>query len=344
LTPASTVWAWAPDASPSVSVALFFAKDNTEILHLSILGTPTIGEIKTGTWSTAKDFPLSSWFLYKEHQIFWGTAASDPLSAQQSTPLVPGTTVPTPAGAASSSPTATPSLTLGINPTAPASPLPTSSLATPTTQAQKSGNSKGGISSGAVAGAAVGCLLAGALIAGLIFWFFWRKRKASHLRDYEASNTTLMPREKGFATNATSLGSGSSAASPIAGPLPLPLEDKAITGEISKISNSIKNHVQSYYQSGRVSRGLIDLDDIHAIGSHQPISAATLSTLLDNPATREIALRFCIAWVVCSRMQPASDPMMSLLPVEVAGCFRMMANERSGSSGKHINVQDEVAS
>jgi hypothetical protein len=337
-----------------VQVTIFSVKDKPDLLHLSVSGAAPVGEIKSASWSQAKDFSLTSWFLYTENKVFWGTAANDPLSTQQVIPLSPGGSIvqaPISASLASSTasstatPTATPTATLvpGASPNASAVSVSTSSMATPSA-ASTSGDSKGGVSSGAIAGAAVGCLIAGALIAGLIFWFFWCKRKASHVRDYEASNTTLMPREKGFATNAISLGSGSSAASPMAGPLPLPLEDKAITGEISKISSSIKNHVQSYYQSGRVSSGLIDLDDIHAIGSHQPISAGTLSTLLDNPATREIALRFCIAWVVCSRIQPASDPMMSLLPVEVAGYFRMMANERGGSSGKHINVQDEVAS
>jgi hypothetical protein len=158
------------------------------------------------------------------------------------------------------------------------------------------------------------------------------------VRDYEASSTALMPREKGFASSAVPLGSGISGASPVAGALPLPLEDKAITSDISKISNSIKNHVQSYYQMGRVSPGLIDLDDIHALGSSQSISAGTLSTLLDNPKTREIALRFCIAWVVCSRVLPSSDSGTSLLPVEVAGCFEKMTKTHRGSPGKNDHV------
>lgn len=140
--------------------------------------------------------------------------------------------------------------------------------------------------------------------------------------------------EKGFAANTIPLGSGSSATSPVSAALPLPLEDKAITGEISKIANSIKNHVQSYYQNGRVSPGLVDIDDIHALGTGQPISAGTLSTLLGNTATREIALRFCIAWAVCSRMHPDSDPKASLLPQEVAGCVQSITPQKGGSSGQ----------
>lgn len=191
-----------------------------------------------------------------------------------------------------------------------------------------------GVTSGAAAGIAIGCLIAGGLIAGLVFWFCWRKRKAADIRDHEASRIALMPaHEKGFAANTVPLGSGSSAVSPVSAALPLPLEDKAITSEISKIANSIKNHVQSYYQNSRVSPGLIDVDDIHAIGGGQPISAGTLSTLLGNTATREIALRFCIAWAVCSRMQPGGDPKTSLLPLEVAGCVQSITPQKGGSPG-----------
>jgi hypothetical protein len=108
---------------------------------------------------------------------------------------------------------------------------------------------------------------------------------------------------------------------------------KAITGEISKISNSIKNHVQSYYHADRVNAALLDLDDIQALGRDLPVSVGTISTLLGNTATREIALRFCIAWVVCSRILPGADSRTSLLPLEVANCSEKIANMHNGSTG-----------
>jgi len=116
--------------------------------------------------------------------------------------------------------------------------------------------------------------------------------------------------------------------------LPLPLEDKAITGEISKISSSIKNHVQSYYHVDRVNAALLDLDDIQAMGYDLPVSAGMISTLLGNTATREIALRFCIAWVVCSRILPGTDSSTSLLPLEVAKCSEKIAGVQMGSTGE----------
>jgi hypothetical protein len=302
-----------------------------------------LATIKDGDkWQQPTLWSIQSFYQFTAGKLAWNTAARE--EGAQGIPITtPAATSPqtnpTSASNVASSPAVTsmsPVIsTATSNPTSPSTPEASSS------QASKSAeHNKSGITNGAAAGVAIGCLIAGALIAGLIFWFCWGKRKQSRARDYEASRTALMPHEKGFATNAIPLGSGSSAAAPVAGALPLPLEDKAVTGEISKISNSIKNHVQSYYQMGRVSPGLIDLDDIHALGSSQPISAGTLSTLLDSATTREIALRFCIAWVVCSRMQPGADSKTSLLPVELAGCMRKMTEERRGSPGKHDNACD----
>jgi hypothetical protein len=172
------------------------------------------------------------------------------------------------------------------------------------------------------------------LMTALILWFCRRKKRRSRGNDYEASSTALVSREKGFAAQATSVGSGSPNPSPLSDALPLPLEDKAITGEISKISNSIKNHVQSYYHTSRVSPGVLDLDDIQAIGNDLPISVGTLSTLLGNSATREIALRFCIAWVVCTRIQSNADPDISFLPIELATCSQRIERAHRSSSGK----------
>lgn len=134
----------------------------------------------------------------------------------------------------------------------------------------------------------------------------------------------LIHREKGPAVKTMSLESGSPIADALGNVLPLPLEDKTISGEISKISNLIKNHVQSYYHAGRVSPVSIDYDDLQALGDDMPVSVGTLSTLLGNSGTREIALRFCIAWVVVSRMQLRSPTSSTFLPPEISQCFQMM--------------------
>jgi hypothetical protein len=336
-----------------VPVIFYHVPNESKTLSYAPADAGTLGPFGTiveGTWAQPtsvaawKDIQVqTSWFYLATGLVHWGKANG---KAEASVSTITAASISPSTGA-----TSTPNVgvTFSVSPTGPLISTPTSNQTSPSTseasapqpQASKSpSNSKGGFGGGAVAGAAIGCLIAGALIAGLIFWFCWGKRKQSRARDYEASRTALMPHEKGFATNTIPLGSGSSAAAPVAGAFPLPLEDKAVTGEISKISNSIKNHVQSYYQMGRVSPGLIDLDDVHALGSSQHIAPGTLCTLLDSATTREIALRFCIAWVVCSRMQPGADSKTSLLPVELAGCMGKMTNERRGSPGKHDNACD----
>jgi hypothetical protein len=204
--------------------------------------------------------------------------------------------------------------------------------ATPTSLVGKKPSLSGGVSSGATAGIAVGCFLAGVLLTGLIFWFCWRKRKPPRTHDFEASRTALVAKEKGFATHATPLDG-----SPMSD-LPLPLEDKAISGEVSKIASSIKNHIQSYYHADRVNAAFLDLDDIQAISGSLPVSVETLSTLLSNATTREIALIFCVAWVVCSRVLPGVDSKATLLPLEIAGCYKKIAKAQKASSSKYKHV------
>lgn len=190
------------------------------------------------------------------------------------------------------------------------------------------------VSRGAAAGIAIGCLVGGALLAGLLVWFCLRKSRQKRAdRHQEASSVALIHGEKGLAPKPLSLGSGSPVSNVGESGLPQPLEDKAISGEVSKISNSIKNHVQSFYYNGRISPGLLDLDDLQALGDDLPISTGTLSTLLGNSDTREIALRFCIAWVVVTRMQLRSG-INTLLPREVADCFQSMAFIDRSSRGK----------
>jgi hypothetical protein len=339
--PTTTLTPGAGVVTPAPVPVTFYRGPSSNILSFGPAEQNPLLNITEGQWFQATALnnpPLRSWYFFSGDVVRYGSAAGDfaqgltkldaPILNSSPSPSVSLSTVP--------SSTVLPNANGDLTPNNASTMTKGAPTSTPTSKSSSDG--KSGVPRGAVAGAAIGCLIAGALIAGLIFWFCWGKRKASRVRDYEASSTALMPREKGFASSAVPLGSEISGASPVAGALPLPLEDKAITSDISKISNSIKNHVQSYYQTGRVSPGLIDLDDIRALGSSQSISAGTLSTLLDNPKTREIALRFCIAWVVCSRVLPSSDSGTSLLPVEVAGCFQKMTNKNRGSPGKHDHV------
>ncbi|KAI2488369.1 hypothetical protein Ptr902_02502 [Pyrenophora tritici-repentis] len=182
---------------------------------------------------------------------------------------------------------------------------------------------KDSLSTGAIAGIAVGCLVAGALVAGIVLLFCWRRRRVPEARYSKTNTYAVGSQEKGFAAQTIPLAGREHADAPT-NALPQPLEDKAISGEISKISNAIKNHVQSYYHINRISPNLIDHNDLHTLGSDLPISVGTLATLISNATTREVALRFIIAWVIVSKLQSSKDPAKSLLPTEIAPCLQMI--------------------
>lgn len=122
--------------------------------------------------------------------------------------------------------------------------------------------------------------------------------------------------------------------------LPQPLEDQAIASGILGIETAIKNHVQSFYHSSRVNAVLLGQDDLRGLGSNLPISTGTLSSLLSNPDTREMALRFCIAWVVISRMQLSSPPDESFLPREIVECYEQMLTNRNASNSEYTKAYD----
>jgi hypothetical protein len=164
-------------------------------------------------------------------------------------------------------------------------------------------------------------------------WFCWRKRGRPNTQYPETNTYALASHEKGFPASAIPLAGKRSSVAALGSGLPQPLEDKAISGDVSKISNAIKNHVQSYYHTSRVNPGLIDFEDLHALGSGLPVSVGTLTTLIGNSATREIALRFIIAWVIILRLQPSKDPSKSLLPSEVAQCYQAVATGDRGYQG-----------
>lgn len=318
---------------PFPLVTFFSVPKNPNILHLNAPVIP--GDTSAESQRTTGDLPASQWqrgyvwYYWAKDQtsVLWGVVEGD--TSNPVTIIPEGiSTIPS-----ASVPVSTPATTTNDPASSSSVSAASNSLSPTTTSSAKP--SSGGLSDGAVAGVAIGCLIAGALLASLVAWFcLGRRRKSAGGRDSEASALALMHREKGPTAKAVSLESGSPIALAMENGLPQPLEDKAISGEISKISNLIKNHVQSYYHTGRVSPGMIDYDDIQALGSELPVSVGTLSTLLGNAATREIALRFCIAWIVVSRMQLHSPPGTSFLPPEVASCFQSMSLVDRGSRGR----------
>ena len=120
--------------------------------------------------------------------------------------------------------------------------------------------------------------------------------------------------------------------------LPLPLEDAAIGGEISRLQTLMKNYAQSYYHTSPVTTKSPELS---ALGPNLSIPAATLAAMLANPRTRIVAIRYCLAWIVFSRLGLDSDANTSLLPPEVASCARPMSADTASKS--KVTLGDLVA-
>lgn len=256
------------------------------------------------------------------------TASTPPLASPQTSP---GTTASTSASigsdsitAASSGSTASESMSSSSIATDPSQPSPPS----PASDGRVSYPNKG-LSKGAAAGIGVGCAIAGALIAACIVFLIMRARRKSR------SNESYPLQEKPGALS-KSLNGNANANSPASGAfakaessLPLPLEDAAIGGEISRLQTLIKNYAQSYYHTSPVAGKTADLS---ALGSNLSIPPATLAAMLANPRTRIVAIRYCLAWVIFSRLGLDSDANTSLLPPEVAGCARPMSADTATKS------------
>jgi hypothetical protein len=159
-------------------------------------------------------------------------------------------------------------------------------------------------------------LLAGALIAGVLFFFLLRRQKrrqamsaAAYSRQHPQYNNHNVGPEKG--ANVVPAGIPS-----IDELLPQPVEDDAITGDLSKIRDNIKNHVRTYYHSGPISA--TDLNDagIRDIAALTGSSAAVIINALSNPSTRDNALRAIVGSVILTRCTGERSP--SLLPSELA--------------------------
>lgn len=190
---------------------------------------------------------------------------------------------------------------------------------------------KRGLEGGAVAGIAIGMLLAGALIAGVIFFCLLRRQKkqltlstSTYPRQHAPYTEWNVGPEKG-ATVVTVPGRG------IDNLLPQPAEDDAITGDLSKIRDNIKNHVRTYYHSERISAGNINENGIRDIAALTGGSAADAAKMLEDPLTRDSALRLIIGSVVLTRCTGERSP--SLLPNDVAALSASMP-AGSANNGK----------
>ncbi|KAF1996558.1 hypothetical protein P154DRAFT_312374 [Amniculicola lignicola CBS 123094] len=202
-----------------------------------------------------------------------------------------------------------------------AAPTPTPPPATPIAQPNN------GLAGGAVAGVAIGCLLAGAAIAALVCFFLFRRRRqqgaAAYVQHHVPYNGPSNGPEKAPIAMATA------ATSNIDNYLPQPVEDDAITKELSRIRDNIKNHARTYYHFEHVQGADILESRLMHIAAATGTSASGLVDLLLNPGTRGEAIRLVIAWVILSKCETQSQ--RSLLPSDLSA----LAGAVPGSDGKN---------
>lgn len=184
--------------------------------------------------------------------------------------------------------------------------------------------SKHSIAPGAAAGIGVGSAIAGALIAALILWFITRsKARKSRNASVDDPPYRLLPNK-------------SSSAAAVESSLPQPLADQKIRSEVSTLCTIINNHVISYYHTSAPNTRVDNVNEaaLELLGLYAPVIASTLTALLSDSETRIAALRFCIAWVIISRIGPECEPHLTFLPPDIARCMGSMSGSSNDQPSK----------
>ncbi|KAL9107381.1 MAG: hypothetical protein Q9227_007746 [Pyrenula ochraceoflavens] len=183
------------------------------------------------------------------------------------------------------------------------------------------------VSSGAAAGIGIGCAIVGALLASILVLLFMRNRSRSSPTERRAGDLSLEKYSDNGRTKAggaTNIAMQEKAAdSSLLAALPLPVPEREIGDNFSKLGSAVKNHAKSYYNgssdteaSNRNSSSSQDLERL--LGPRCPISKSRLENLLSNPNCRLSAIRFLIAWAIVCNIQPGKQVLVSLLPPELA--------------------------
>lgn len=257
----------------------------------------------------------------KRQQTANNTVAISPaIVASSSVPVSPAGVVPISSAAS----------TAGVVPISSVPPqvvlnTGTMSLAQPSTNANNSSTSrspatvahppKAGLSGGAVAGIAICMLLAGALIAGAIFFFLLRRQKK-----IQYATAARQPHQPTHDWRLASEKHPTVVASPVASNIenlvPQPVSDDTITGDVSKIRDSIKNHVRTYYHTAPIPTVSINVAGLQHLARATGVESSALAVALANPTIRQDTLRLVISWFILSKCTGERHP--SLLPKELA--------------------------
>jgi hypothetical protein len=209
----------------------------------------------------------------------------------------------------------------------------TTTTGAPTSKATSVNQGNTGVSGGAVAGVAIGCLIAGAVIALIAGFFLYRRQSRRHPAAYHQSHLPYDSETKsGAAVTSTAVPAAGRNTDSL---LPQPVEDAAITKELSKIRDNIKNHVQTYYQFQPVSGGIVN-SELAALATATGLDTTVITAMLVTPSMRGDIMRLFIAWSVLSRCEEGRQP--TLLPLELVAMLEALSKNKGRDNGEYISV------
>ena len=216
--------------------------------------------------------------------------------------------------------------------------------ATETATVAQAVHNKAAMSNGAIAGVAIACAVLGAMITAAFFGYCIRQRNRDGTkRSAKASSTSEQ-------TNAF----GSDRKSPIrpaiapsdpeampsrddvlATVLPLPMQDRGIIEEFSRLGSSIKNHAQSFYGGinahASTTIKIPPTSHIAMLFENHLYSDKDIVALLREPRSRVMAVRIVLISAILRGIDSSCTAEWMLLPPEIASCMtKIRASKTSG--------------
>jgi len=116
--------------------------------------------------------------------------------------------------------------------------------------------------------------------------------------------------------------------------LPQPAADDNITGDLSRLRDKIKDHVQSYYHLLPVNGQMVDQTRLQEVAAGVGIPASKMKELLLHPPSRLLAIRLYLAWLILSRCGGQGQARTSFLPVEVASFASLISGVDKANTGQ----------
>jgi hypothetical protein len=154
----------------------------------------------------------------------------------------------------------------------------------------------------------------------LIFFFLFRRkdRQAGHRNSDLPSNGGEYAEQEKHNIAATRPHAKGGLVTNVDRLLPQPAEDDVIIGGLSKLRDSIKNHVQNYYHNAPVAPKMVDETRLVELARVMAVPTSAILDLLLNPATRMPMIRLFVGHLILSRCIERTDGTPSFLPNEVS--------------------------